>query len=281
MLEEASNRLQQTIKAIEARYAPRIEELKREGEQLECDVERPSDVGAVIKVDFDVEWKDQEVIFDVPSVTFKEQKIALDLPEVTSRLEHIAFHVPDVRMVNREIGRRPVIRWPKIDWEPIIISVPEPYMRRVDIKFDVPQVAMKRRDMSLKIPEFGTSQVRWSFKIPHFTVRNVEAEMKKIEERGEALRTKGEKLAADMKAEIEREVGEFNKLLGSAGDGAKQEIAAPFDTAANSLQTAINDLQAKGIDPIKVPTEKGDLNLRKMLSELTESRAKALQAIGS
>jgi hypothetical protein len=32
-------------------------------------------------------------------------------------------------------------------------------------------------------------------------------------------------------------------------------------------------------DPIKIPTETGDLNLRKMLSDVTESRAKALQAV--
>lgn len=280
MFEEAQKTLSDRIEAIKAKYAPQIKALQDDGKRLEDETKRPSDIGGIIGIDFRVDWKDEDIIFDVPRVTMRDQGFSLDLPEIGSARQHIAFDVPDVRMVDREVGKYPEVHFPSVVWKPIIITVPEPYMRRQDIYYDLPTVTMKRQDFVIGIPEFRMERVRWVLKLPQFTVVNVHAQIDRAKEEGESLKTKSQALAANMRSEIEHEVALFKQQVANGANGTKQQISNSFDGALGQIGKAISDLQAQRCDPVKVPTDGGNINLRKMFSDVTDAKTSALAKFG-
>lgn len=255
MPNDPSATLNTQIAAIKAKYAPQIKALQDEGQSIKDDTDTPSTIGAVIGVDFKVEWKDQEISFDVPSITMTNTDISFDLPELTSSRQHIAFDIPAVRMVDKKVGQYPetVIDGFNITirWHDIIISVPETYMQRQDIYYDIPSITMKTQHFVVGMPSFTMQRVRWVIGLPQFTIINVKGSIQSAQDRGNALNDKAKALGAAMKAEIEQAVDLFKQQLMSGAGNMKNAIAAPFDTALTGINNAINDLQAKGCDPIK------------------------------
>ena len=79
-----------------------------------------------------------------------------------------------------------------------------------------------------------------------------------------------------MKAEIAAVIAIGGGVGTKNATTIESEIAQPFDAAIAALSQAINELVAKGVDPIKVPSQSGDVNLRKQLADLVEQRAAAL-----
>lgn len=270
----AESPLNAQIELIRQRYEPRIKALQDAGAQLAQDAPRPETVEAVINVDFEVTWADQTLAFDFPSITLKDRRIAFDLPEVTMGLERIVFDLPAVRMVDRKIGQKPEIHGWTVRWTDIIISVPEPYMQRNEIKLDLPQIAMRRKEIVLGIPEVRMKRVTWVIGLPQFKVINVSAATDRVKQRGEALRIEGEAIAAQMTAEVQQAVAQFMGSLGAAGE--LQGTQNTFDAALHTVKSGIDDLSARGVDPIKVPTDNGNLNLRKTYEELVIARDAAL-----
>lgn len=49
-------------------------------------------------------------------------------------------------------------------------------------------------------------------------------------------------------------------------------MAESFDGAIQQVKTAIDDMVARKIDPVKVPAEGGSINLRKTLTQLVAER---------
>lgn len=271
--------LQEQIQAIQDRYKPQIEELQRRSKKIVDDYEKPSAGGAVIGVDFKVDWKDEEIIFDIPSVTMKRNDVSLDIPEIFSKRETIIFHTPSVRMVNKKVGQYPEFHGFEVKWKDIIISLPEPFMQEQKIIFDLPYIKMKRQDWSFDVPEFTMERVRWVIGLPHFTIINVNAQTNDMVDNGNQLKKEGEEIGNRMRAEIESLIGGMKNNSNQKGSGAQNETILAYDLVINQLTTSINDLVAKGIDPIKVPTEGGDINLRKQLAEVIAQRASAIQKI--
>lgn len=270
--------LQKHIEEIKKRYEPRIAALTEKGQALGND--KPSTIGAILNIDFKVDWKDEDIIFDFPSLTVKDQNLSLDLPEVTSSTQNISFDVPDVHMVDRKVGQYPEYIFPDtIRWHDIIISVPEPYMRRVDISFDVPSVTMRRKDFVMGIPEVTNEQQHWVISLPQFTVVKVSAKMDELQQDGEALKKEGEQLGSEMKAEIQAEVAKYTGSLLAGAFSTKNEVSNTFDTALTSVKNAIDRLAAQNCDPIKVPTQNGDVNLRKVYEDLDASKTQSLSKI--
>jgi hypothetical protein len=276
--EEFKTNLEQQIKSITDRYQPAIEDLKARGARMVEDYEKPGAVGAVIGVDFDVEWKEEVIIFDLPSVTMKTTEISLDIPEVSMETQTIIFHTPSVRMVSRKVGQYPEFHGFTVRWKDIIIDVPEPFMEEQKMIFDLPSVTMKRQDWKLDLPEFTMETQRWVIKLPHFTVKNVNVETGKIKASGQKLKEEGEELGRRMKAEIDNVISTGKAMSSHGSVEPINQIAAQFDGAIAALNKAINELVAKGIDPIKVPGQNGDINLRKQLAELIAQRETALAA---
>jgi hypothetical protein len=273
---------QQRIDSIQKRYQPRIEEVKRKGEDLRRGYRPPSTQGGMAGVEFEVEWKDVDIIFDLPTVTIRDQKIVLDLPEYTTARQTISFDVPSTRMVNVKVGETPEFHglW-TIEWKPNYISVPEFYMQRVEFVYDLPSVTMRRQELVFGIPEFSMQHQSWNLKLPQFKTRNVKAELGELKTKGEQLRAEGEQIGADMKAEIDREVENYKRNMIARTLSTRSEVANSYNQALGNLKTAIDDLQSKGTDPIKIPTAQGDVNLRKKYQELVAGRDQALSEIDS
>jgi len=271
--------IQEQIQVIQERYRPQIEDLERRGQRLADDFREPNDVEGAVDVQIEVEWKNEDLIFDIPSVTMRTTTIALDIPEVQSQRQTIKFHTPSVRMVNKKVGQYPEFHGFRVKWKDIIISVPEQFMEEQTIIFDLPSVSMKRHEIKLDIPEFRMEKVKWVLKLPQFKVIRVSAEAAKVKEAGEQLQAEGQQIASRMKLEIEAVVGSMNATSAHDRFSAKNDVAAGYDEAIAKLKSTIDELIAKGIDPIKVPTEGGDINLRKQLAELIAQREATLAKI--
>lgn len=263
--------LNASIQEVIKKYEPRIQSVKDEGAQLKDDAPHPETVEAIINVDFTVTWSDQKIAFDFPSVTIKDQKISFDLPEVRMDTQRIVFDVPSIRMVDRIIGHKPEFHGINVEWTPIIVSLPEPYSQTIEIKLDLPSVTMKTQEIIIGIPEFKMERVEWIIGLPQFTVTEVSAATTKLADKGKELKTEGEAIGVAMKSEIDFLVAQFMQGVGGVS-GALQTTKNTFNSALTLLSTAITDLSAKGVDPIKVPTDGGNVNLRKQYEELIATR---------
>lgn len=275
-MEDYKTKIGTTIKAITDRYQPLLADLEARGKKLGDDFEKPDNWEAVLGVDFDIEWKDNEIIFDLPSVTMRTQDISLDLPEVTMVDNTIVFETPSVRMVTKKVGQYPEIHGWTIEWKDILTEVPETFMQEQRIVFGLPSVTMRRQDWKIDIPEFRMEQQRWVVKLPSITIKNVRVETQKVEDAGKQLAAEGKALGDRMKVEISTATSFGGAIAQQDGIAVQSEVAKSFDTAIASIAQTIQELVAKGIDPIKVPGDQGDVNLRKQLAELIEKRDAAV-----
>lgn len=270
--------MQKEIDAVVARYQPEIDGLAAEGQRMKEDFERPGDAAMVIGVDVDVSWEQTDLSFDLPEVTMKRHEISFDLPQITMKTNQIVFDTPSVRMETRVVGYVPEFRGfpPKISMKELKMDVPVTFMERQRISFDIPEVKMERTDISFDVPEFRMKRFEFSLSLPQFKIISVNASIDAMKERGEALKRKGELLASAMKAEIQ------NVLGGGTAEGTQTildqrgALAVPFDNAVQKIELAINDLVAKKIDPVKVPAEGGNINLRQALADVVTQRSVAL-----
>ncbi len=257
---ELTQRINSAIKAIQDKFAPRIAELQQRGQQMKEDFNEPTKVGAVIGVDFKVDWKPVDIIFDVPSVTMRDQSVKFDLPETTMRLQTISWDMPSICM-----------KYIEFPWGGGF-HVPEPCMKRQEIKLHLPEFTMKTQEVIMGIPEFTMERVKWRLDLPQFTVINVTAEVDKMKVGGEELQSAGDALANDMKAEVDA-------AIAAIYGGGSSAVKASYDDALLKMGAGIDSLQQAGIDPIKAPTEGGNVNLRKQYEDLMNQRNAALDAI--
>lgn len=279
-MEEYKAKIQETIKEITDRYQPLINELQARGQKLADDFKTPDNWEAVLGIDFDVEMKDQDIIFDLPSVTMRTQEISLDLPEVTMVDNTIVFSTPSIRMVTKKVGQYPEWHGPfTVVWKDILIDVPEPFMQEQRIIFGLPSVTMRRNEWKIDIPEFRMEQQRWVLKLPQVTIKNVRVETQKVEDAGKQLAAEGQALGERMNTEINAAIKFGGVIAHQDGVTVQNEVAKSFDDAIAQLTQTIQELAAKGIDPIKVPGDNGDVNLRKQLEALIAQRDGALAQV--
>ena len=165
-----------TVQEMRTRYAARAADIKRDADEA-----KPSDFGAITKFDIDISWKDQEFIFDTPTVIIKDQKIILDLPETVLKEQHWIYDLPASRLVNHQTGEFPEFRCDGIfdctvKWSPIIVGVPEFYMERHDTILGVPEFSMGEQAIFMGVPEFRTERQRIVLGLPQITIKNVTVE---------------------------------------------------------------------------------------------------------
>ncbi len=258
---DLAKRVNEAVQAIKAKYEPRIAALVQRGKQMKEDFKTPSTVGAVINVDFDVDWKDVYIIFDIPSVSIKDQSLKFDLPETTMKLQTISWDIPAICM-----------KYVEFPWGGGF-HVPEPCMKRQEIKLHLPEVSMRTQEIIMGIPEFTMEHVFWTLGLPELTVKNVKAEIKKMEDEGAALKADGEVLAHDMKTEVDAAIAE-------AYGGGSAEVKAKYDASLLKVSAGIDSLQQAGIDPVKAPTEGGNINFRKQYEDLMNQRNQVLALMG-
>ena len=264
---------------IKEKYEPQIRALTENGAKIASEYTTPGDGAALIGVDVKVDWKDVDIYFDLPSVIIKDKSVSLDLPEILNKRQEISFDVPDVRMVDRKIGQKPEFYGFTIRWTDIIISVPEPYMRRVEISFDLPTVNMKRHDFVIGLPEFTMNRNSWKISLPQFTVQNINAQAADIQKKGNVLKDEGERIAAAMQSEIGAEVARYTAELVGGMLSTTQVVANSFDSALGVIGIAIENLSKQGCDPVKIPAQEGDINLRKIYESLSVSKSLSLDEL--
>lgn len=279
MSEETENVFQVAIDAITQKYKPRFDEIAKKGGEIEGDYKTPSDVGVVVGVDITVDWKDIAIVFDLPSVELNDKRIAFDLPEINKSRQKIAFDVPSTRTVLKKVGQYPEMHGWKVVWKDILIEIPEFYMKRVDIVYDLPSVTMKRKEIVLGIPQFSMQRQEWIIRLPQFTVVKISAQTEEIKKKGEALQSEAKELEKLMTQEIQAEAAKLTGSLVAAAFSSKNDAGNAYNGALGTIKTAIEDLQAQGCDPIKVPTENGDVNLRKVYDTIEADRSRAIAEI--
>lgn len=279
MFEEETKALNEKIAEIKARYQPQIDQLTADAQSLQGDVDTPGAIAAVINVDIKVEWKVHDFSLDLPAVTMKDRGFSLDLPTVTMNQKHLIFDIPSVCMVEQVVGYKPEFRGLEVKITPIIISVPQPCMKRIDISTDIPEFKMERQDFVLGVPEFKMERQDFSLTLPEFTIIKVSAQAAALESRGNDLMARGQAIGQAMKAEIDAEVNAFKQKVFGQASSVKTDVSTAFDTALIKIGDSINTLVQKGCDPIKVPTDSGDVNLRKMYDELSSKKSETIGAV--
>ncbi len=267
-----SEELQTKINEVTERYKRELQRIEEEGRALGDQAMDPNTGEAMNNIDFDIEWKEREIIFDVPTVTMRDRDLSLDLPRIEMKRQRIVFHTPSVRMEDRVVGKYPVFRGIKVTMKDIIMKVPVHFMEKQEIIFDIPEVRMERKNISLKIPEFGKNRQRWVVRLPEFTARSIKVEAKRLQERGQDLQRRGEDIGERMQAEVQLLVASFYGPLAEEGRELRQDVEESFTGAIQQVKSAIDELSARKIDPIKVPAEGGDINLRKMMTDLVATR---------
>jgi hypothetical protein len=278
---QTPEQLEARIAEIKARYQPEIDRLTEDGRRLAEEMDQPNAGEAVINVDFDVSWRDRQIAFDIPQFSMGEKRLVLDRPVVSAKREQIIFHTPSTRMVAKKIGQYPEFHGFRVKWKDLIAHVPEVFMERQEIIYDLPTVRMERKEIVLSVPEASMGRVEWVLRLPEVTMKSVSAEVRRVKERGETLKAQGESLAERMRGEVELLVAGFQAELMASALGAKEQVVSSYNGAIGAVTRAVQDLQAKGVDPIKVPTATGDVNLRKDLDSLIRDRDRAVADLDS
>lgn len=267
-----SEEFEAKVAEVTKRYQPEIDQLEADSRKLEDEAGDPSAVGVVVGVDFDVEWKDRSLSFNVPTVTMTNKTISLDLPRVEKNRSKIVFDIPTVTMERWCVSKVPHVHGTTIRWKCVYANKPVVRMKKHEIIYDLPAVRMERKSFALKVPEFGSKRREFVLKLPEFTVRNPQAEIKHLEERGQSLKERGEAVAARMEAEIQSLVATFFGGVVNEAVTLRHEVESGFNGAIGEVEASIAELGAQKIDASKVPAENGNVNLRKVLSDLIDQR---------
>jgi hypothetical protein len=139
--EELNRTLQEKTTALSKKFTGVLKEIgddiREKTKEIDPDI-RTDGPDTWVGLNFDVTWKDIEIILDLPEITIRDQEISLDLPQVTMRRQDIIFHTPSVRMERRQTGEYPefycdtgtLIPKCTVKWSPIYTDVPVPFMAR-------------------------------------------------------------------------------------------------------------------------------------------------------
>ena len=137
---------------------------------------------------------------------------------------------------------------------------------------DLPQVSWGRTSFSMDIPEFYSNRVEISMHLPQFKLDSVSGEVTAYQEEGETFAARAQELGKAQEAAIKSAVvEELNEQ--------KDNVHVQFEEALGALDKAISDLQTAGVDPTKVNTPDGVMNLVAMRDEVIAKRIAALAEI--
>lgn len=267
-----ADEFQAKVDEVVQRYQPEIDQIAADGRRIENEAQEPGPAALVIGVDFEVQWQDRSLSFNVPTVTMRNRNLSLDLPRIEKNQSRIVFDVPTVTMVRRCLFKKPVFRGPKVTMKCVYGNMPEVTMKKHEIIYDVPSVRMERKDFTLKIPEFGSTRREIIVKLPEFAAKNTRAEARQLEARGEELKKRGEAVAARMEAEVQALIGAFFGGGSEETVALRTDVEGDFNEAIGEVERSISELVAQKVDPSKIPAEGGNINLRKIVAELIDQR---------
>lgn len=263
--------------AMKTRLKGLTETFEQRADALKEEAPDPSTIEAVVNIEFDVEWSDQEILFDLPEFTMKTQEWVLDLPQVTMRDRVMIFHTPSVRMVRKKVGQYPEIHGFTIKWKDIYIDVPEPFMEEQRIVMGIPEFTMAPTSMKLDIPEVTMRTQRIVLGLPQVRLRSVSGTARAVGEKAEALQQEANDAIARARGEVAREgsVGiakRANSLFSCLRTGIqmkKDETLAMLEPAIVMMQQSITKLNGIKADEARAKAA----DLQRQLAEVTQRRA--------
>lgn len=232
--------LKAKVNAITAKFQPHLDQIRERAGKLQD--YKPSDTETAINVDADVKMEQREIKLHIPEVAMREQTWKLHVPEVTMKLHTWRFHLPGVCM-----------KYKPFPWGGGM-HVPEPCMKENVWKLHVPEVAMRLQTWKLHVPEVTMKLHTWILHLPTVTVRDVRAEFGKIEREGQQLAQEGNRVADQMKSEINAVTTEFLNQTRAFIDSQfaptieylrKQIAVAPNDQIRNELRQSLETIEAE------------------------------------
>lgn len=266
--------LETTVAQINDRYTTEYKRIEQDGEGLANSHKRPTEVEAMTKVKVEVGTNRVELKLHIPEFVMRTQKIRLHLPQVSMKLKRIVWDNPEVTMKTVKCGQYPEWHGPfKMKWSDIKCDRPVINMVRREAKLDLPQITWADTEFKLDLPETTMKLQTWKFDLPKITVRDVDAEMKKVRNEGEALQTRATELQRKQKEEIAKAVAEdFTVRRG--------EVVAAFDIAAKQLDDGIEMIKKAGGDPAQIKNDDGEThNLLAERQNLEQQRTTALATL--
>jgi hypothetical protein len=261
--------IQQKTDAVQAKYAPQLDQLKRDGEALGN--YRPSDPGTELGFDLEIKTHRENVIVNIPEFWMGLQRIVITVPEVTMRQQRWVYHTPSVRMKRIKVGEHPEFHGLHIEWKGNYVDVPEPFMQEQVTILGIPEFKMGNQEIKLHLPQMAMREHRWSFDVPDFTVRDVHVEIGKQKTAAEDLQSRGQALSKQMKSEIDQ-------VLLEELPKKREEVVAAFVDGEKRMFDALAEARKFNVDTSK-PFPDGQPALDEVLKSLQASRATALKAI--
>lgn len=233
-----SNVLKEEIQLIKDKYQSSFDEIRKQAKSIgDLDL---SDTEAAIKIKIEPTMVEHQLKLHIPEIITKLQTWKLHIPEIHSKLQTWIFHTPSTRM---EL----------VDFGLFKTHIPVPFMQEHVVKLHIPEVYTKLQTWKLHIPEVYSKLQTWKFHIPSVNIKDVDVEIRKAKEKGNALGQKGRTLAVAMETEINNATERFLTK-------GKGQVAKKFDDAISSVQTMlsqqsdqeIKDKLSKNLADIKV-----------------------------
>jgi hypothetical protein len=224
--------------------------LQSDARQIQEDAPDPSNFEGAINFEFDVSWKDVELILSLPEFTMETQEWSLDVPQVTMREKEMIFHTPSMRMTTKKIGQYPEVHGLRIEWKDILIDVPEFFMEEQRIVMGIPEFKTDRTSFKLDVPEVAMREQRIVLGLPQFTLTEISGEVRSIQDRSEALtkaanaevaKARGE-IASTAADDISKKANSLFTCLRTTLQNKKAEAMAMVEPAITMLQESISKL---------------------------------------
>jgi hypothetical protein len=242
----SSSKLATKIDEIKMRYQPRIDALRRAGEDATKNM--PSKEEMMLKTSI-IKMRRVEWYVKIPEFSLRQQTWYVRIPEFKMGLQRIVWHMPE-----------PCAKYMRFPWGGGM-HVPGICMREKDWRFHVPEVAMREQKWILGIPEVTMKEHHWIFDLPEIHIESSKKRVDEAKAKAEVLERQGQQVADDMSREIKTAVRDYLTE-------ARPAVAAQFDQGLASLRAAL----ATAPDQAKA-------DLRKKLAELEKARAEAIQSI--
>lgn len=214
-----------------------------------------SDQEVMANFAIDIDWKNEDIILDVPQVAMRLQEWKFDVPQVTMKTQEWIFHTPSVRMVAKKVGQYPEFKCSgfkcSVYWTDIITHVPETFMEEQKVSLDIPEMKMDTTSIKLHIPEVKMGPQKVVVGIPHFTIREAQTEIKQagaaLSQRTAEIKAKYEPQIEQVKVEMQEAV---NKLMTASMGQLYQcqmgENSSTYAQGNKSFEDAIQKVEAAG-----------------------------------
>lgn len=271
---------QSTFEDIAMKYGKEFKKLERESAEIGEEAPDPNDAEAMLNATFEVTMKRQDFGFDLISVTMRDKEISFNVPQVTMKMKSMKFKKPVTKMVIKKTGQYPQIHGWKIKWKDILTSVPVVTMEEEEIKTKIPEILFAKTSLITAIPEFKMTRQDVALDIPSITVKKISAEVKKIEEKAEAINNDSGKIKERQKEEIA--IALHNSFDCQRHDLSivRSNLSAEFNSAITEIDNNIITMKNYGLSPESIHTDTGEkINLLQMRVELLQKQDEAFVQI--